>query len=80
MRWWVIGALAVACATPGDNEDPARATAPWGIDACASTPVGEGYTTGDVLPDFALTNQYGGTTHLYDFCDRVVLLEVAGFW
>lgn len=81
MRWWLsIAVGALACATPGSNDGPIPGDSPWGVDACAEAPVGEGYREGQVLPDFALTDQYGGTTNLYDFCDRVVLLEVAGFW
>lgn len=38
-----------------------------------------GDDVGDVAEDFAITDQYGDTVHLHDFCDRVVLIEFSGF-
>ena len=41
------------------------------------TPTGE--QVGDVAYDFELQDQHGELVSLYDFCNRVVLIEFAGF-
>ena len=39
-----------------------------------------GTDPGEASPDFALTDQLGGTVHLHDHCDAVVLLDLGTFW
>lgn len=48
--------------------------------SCATTPSGTGAAEGDVAEDFALTDAYGATIHLYDFCGDAVLLLVGAMW
>lgn len=69
----------------GGNTDPTAAadhpyTGGWAIGACRHDLVPSGTDVGDVAPDFALTDQFGETLHLHDFCDREVLLVSAAFW
>ena len=39
-----------------------------------------GYAVGQVAGDFSLTDQYGETLTLSDFCNNTVLLVSAAFW
>lgn len=56
-------------------------TGGWNIGACRHDPItATGDRPGDVTRDFALVDQYGDTLHLYDFCDRAVLLVSAALW
>ena len=52
----------------------------WTIGACADSVRSTGNRVGQVASDFALTNQFGETVHLHDFCDRAVWLVFAAFW
>jgi hypothetical protein len=52
----------------------------WPIGACHDDPVATGSAVGDVDQNFALLDQYGENVHLYDFCDKSVLLIYAGMW
>lgn len=51
----------------------------WYKDACRNDVVSSGNELGEVAEDFALVDQFGDTVYLHDFCNRVVLLEFAGF-
>jgi hypothetical protein len=67
------------------NTDPNAAadhpyTGGWAIGACRDDLVATGNGVGQVTSDFALTDQFGDTVSLYDFCDREVLLVGAAFW
>jgi peroxiredoxin len=47
----------------------------WAKDrSCSDEITPTGNSEGDVTDNFALTDQFGDTIHLYDFCGRVVLL------
>ena len=46
---------------------------------CNGDIVAEGNNPGQVADNFAVKDQYGDTVNLYDFCNRVVLIEFAGF-
>ena len=52
----------------------------WQIGACRGDLAATGNQVGEVTSDFALLDQNGDTVHLYDFCDREVLLVGAAFW
>lgn len=39
-----------------------------------------GHRIGQIAEDFALTDQFGETVKLSDFCGKVVLLEASAFW
>ncbi|MBA2319971.1 MAG: hypothetical protein H0V89_02345 [Deltaproteobacteria bacterium] len=52
----------------------------WPIAACRTDIVETGNQVGDVAANFKLTDAFGDTVHLYDFCDRTVLLIYAAFW
>ena len=51
----------------------------WKKDSCRDEidPTGNGI--GDVAEDFGLVDQFGDRVSLHDFCNRVVLIEFAGF-
>lgn len=57
-------------------------TGGWKIDACKADmdDAGTGTDIGDVAPNFSLTDQYGDTLSLHDFCGKVVLIESSAFW
>ena len=54
----------------------------WTINSCRNdTPSGDiGTAVGDIAANFALTDQFGETVHLYDFCDQAVLIESSAVW
>ena len=67
------------------NTDPLAAqdhpyTGGWAIGACRDELQATGNGVGDIAEDFALTDQFGDTVRLHDFCDRQVLLVSAAFW
>lgn len=65
----------------GTDPSPDRyAEGGWTIGACADSVRATGNRVGQVASDFALTDQFGETVHLYDFCDRAVWLVFAAFW
>ena len=87
MRSWAtalsaLGVLVVGCADdPGaDSDTSADPTVPWATADCGFDPADTGWEVGDVLPDFSLTNQHGSQTHLHQFCDRYVLIQVTNYW
>jgi peroxiredoxin len=55
-------------------------TGGWAIGACRNDIVPTGNDIGDIAEDFALSDQFGETVNLHDFCDREVLLVSAAFW
>lgn len=55
-------------------------TGGWAIGACRHDLDGEGQRLGDIVTNFELTDQWGDTVKLHDFCDREVLLVSAAFW
>lgn len=57
-------------------------TGGWPIDACREDmdDAGTGSDVGDVAANFALTDQFGDTLKLHDFCGKVVLIESSAFW
>ena len=46
---------------------------------CNDSVVAEGNDVGQVAENFEVKDQYGDTLNLYDFCNRVVLIEFSGF-
>lgn len=64
---------------PTDDRDHPY-TGGWSIGACRDDLREEGTQPGQVVPDFALMDQYGEDVHLHDFCDRPVFLVFAAFW
>ena len=67
------------------NTDPTRKndhpyTGGWAIGDCRNDIEGTGTRPGDIVNQFELTDQYGDTVRLHDFCDREVLLVGAAFW
>lgn len=50
------------------------------IDACRDDITASGDTLNKVTANFALSDQYGDTVSLYDFCGKVVLLVGGAFW
>ena len=69
------------------NTDPADAAdhpykAGWPIDACRYDlpDAGTGTGVGDVAANFALTDQFGETVRLHDFCGQAILIESSAYW
>ncbi len=54
----------------------------WKIDgACRDMePESTGNEVGDIAANFELTDQYGDTVRLYDFCNRAIVLISGAFW
>lgn len=53
----------------------------WPIDSCRNSVEGTvGTKKGTVAENFALTDQFGETVKLHDFCNQVVYLIFAAFW
>ena len=51
----------------------------WPIDSCRNDLVPAGMAVGDVINDVELIDQHGESVRIHDFCNRVVLIEHAGF-
>ena len=51
----------------------------WKKDSCRDEVDPTGNGVGEVAEDFGLVDQYGDRVYLHDFCNRVVLIEFAGF-
>ena len=65
---------------PIDEEDyPYQGEYPIARCDPGATPTG-GHAVGEIAADFALTDQFGETVNLSDFCGKVVLLEASAFW
>ncbi len=67
------------------NTDPTAAsdhpyTGGWPIGPCRDALQATGNGIGQVAQDFALTDQYGDTVRLHDFCDQEVLLVSSALW
>lgn len=54
----------------------------WPIDSCRHDypEGGTGVEVGDIAPNFELTDQYGDTVRLHDFCAHAVIIELAAYW
>jgi hypothetical protein len=76
---WDDGAEVDGYTDPTDDGDHPY-TGGWAMGACRHDLVSTGTQVGDVATDFALTDQFGDTLRLHDFCDREVLLVSAAFW
>ena len=63
--------------TDGDSLPPSGG---WGVDRDCGDLSATGNAVGDVTADFTLTNQYGESTTLYDYCGRAVLLVGSAEW
>ncbi len=62
---------------PNNNQDfPGQ----WPVDGCSGNVVPTGDGVGEVPADFALSDQFGNTVHLHDFCDHVVLIISGTTW
>ena len=75
--------VAIDGVTGGDDKDGTPTTpyeGGWPVGACRDEIEPTGNAAGQVANDFALTDQFGDTVHLHDFCDRVVWLVFAAFW
>ena len=56
-------------------------TGGWAIDTQCRDTVGEDVDSDvTIASNFSLTDQYGDSVKLYDFCDRTVLLVASAFW
>ena len=63
----------------GDGESARDYAGGYPTNRCATTPSPTGTNIGDISPDWELTDQYGESVRLSDFCGSLVLLESAGF-
>lgn len=52
----------------------------WDIGDCQDDIVASGTQIGQVVPDFQLTDQFGDTVRLYDFCHKAVFITDGAFW
>ncbi len=66
--------------TDATDESDHPYTGGYGIDACRNDIESTGDGIGEITDNFELTDQYGDTLKLHDFCDRVVLMVSAAFW
>jgi len=64
---------------PTDPDDRPYAGG-WAIGGCRDDISGTGDRPGDIATNFALSDHFGDTVRLHDFCDRAVLLVGAAFW
>ena len=64
---------------PMDAEDHPY-TGGWAIDACRNDIEGTGDAEGQVTSDFQLSDQFGETVSLHDFCGKAVLIVAGAFW
>ena len=55
-------------------------TGGWDIGTCQSDITPSGTGVGQVVPDFSLTDQFGDSVRLHDFCHKAVLLTEGSFW
>jgi hypothetical protein len=62
------------------DEDDHPYLGKYEIDRCDPGVTPTGHAIGQIAEDFALTDQFGETVHLADFCGKVVLLEASAFW
>ena len=65
---------------PLDGSDVPYAGFYYGRDTCYQEYATAVYGEGDVLSDFALTDQFGDTVRLSDFCGRVIYIECGADW
>jgi len=84
MRFFIL-ALTVGCtphlkssgiATCG-GEELANS---WSTASPPETLVSEGYSTGEVVPDFCLEDQHGEKVSLWQFYGDVILLDISTMW
>ncbi|MCP4808644.1 MAG: TlpA family protein disulfide reductase [Proteobacteria bacterium] len=67
------------------NTDPTDASdkpyaGGYPIDSCRWDIDGEGHSVGQVVENFKLTDQYGESVRLYDFCEHAVVLVSSAGW
>lgn len=55
-------------------------TGGWAMGSCRHDIQSTGNRVGDIAHNFALTDQYGDTLRLHDFCDRAILLVGSSGW
>lgn len=79
--------LACACTphltSPAGNLDTAPWVAPENTWSTATPPddlVGEGFSEGQVPPDFRMTDQLGDTVALWQFWGQVVVVDISTMW
>lgn len=70
----------LAANTDPFNADDRPYLGGWPIDACRANVVSTGNQVGDVTANFALTDQFGDTLRLHDFCGKAVMLVAAAMW
>lgn len=64
---------------PADKEDHPY-TGGWKIDSCRHDVQATGNSVGDIAEDFELTDQFGDTLRLHDFCAQAVFIESSAYW
>lgn len=52
----------------------------WAIDACRNDVSSTGNGVGQVASDFELTDQFGESVRLHDFCGKAVVLVASAMW
>ncbi len=52
----------------------------WAMGDCRHDVVPTGDNPGEITSNFELTDQYGDTVRLHDFCDRAVMLVTSAMW
>lgn len=69
-------------ADTGDDGGPAGSpyAGGWDVGDCQDQIVATGTSVGGIVPDFQLTDQFGDTVRLYDFCHKAVFLTAGSFW
>jgi thiol-disulfide isomerase/thioredoxin len=52
----------------------------WPVAAPPADLVGEGFTAGDLVPDFRLVDQFGDEVSLWQFYGDVIVLDISTMW
>jgi peroxiredoxin len=87
-RIWTASVFAlIACGggeddtgTPVDTETDEITSGDWGQDPCFDEVASDGHLVGQNTTNFELTDQYGDTVRLHDYCERTVLLVSSAVW
>lgn len=64
---------------PSDKEDHPY-TGGWKIDSCRHDVQATNNEVGGVAANFEVTDQFGDTLRLHDFCNQAVFLESSAYW